>query len=133
VRQDGVDDADAVEADHHRQAAGDGGGLEAAHVLESAHVPLDVGSYRRQRLELVVGAPGQEDPEVGLGVQPRVAAVAVEVGGHRRTQHHVIRRDDTGTGSRRASDTSRCVTSITGANALPSGRSGCHPRFLGKP
>lgn len=70
MRQDGVDDADAVEADHHRQAAGDGGGLEAAHVLKPPHVPLDVRSYGQQRLQVLLGAPGQEDPQVGLGVEP---------------------------------------------------------------
>jgi hypothetical protein len=117
MRQDAVDDTDAVEADHHRQAAGDGRGLEAAYVLQPAHVPLDVHASNRQRVHLV-GAPGQEDAQVGLGVQPRVTPVPTEVGGNRRTENDTIRRDDTRTGHGRGSHTSRCVTCAVRANAL---------------
>jgi hypothetical protein len=65
----------------------------------------------------VVRAPGQEDPQVGLGVHPRVTPASAEVGGHRRTEHDMIGRDEAGTGSRRGSHTSRCVTATIGANA----------------
>jgi hypothetical protein len=100
------------------ETAGDGRGLEAAHVLKPAHVLLDVRACGRQRIQVLVRAPGQEGPQVGLGVQPRGTPVPTEVGRGRCTQNDTIRRDDNGTGSGRGSHTSRCVTAIIDANAL---------------
>ena len=74
--QELVDDADAVEADHDRQAAGDRGGLVAARVLQPAQIPLDVRADRGERVEVLVGAPAQEDPQVRLGMRPRYADTA---------------------------------------------------------
>ena len=77
----------AVEADHDRQPSGHRRRLVAADVLQPAHVPLDVRAAARQRVEVLVGAPAQEDLQVGLGVQPGLAAVAAQVRGHRRLAH----------------------------------------------
>jgi hypothetical protein len=33
-------------------------------VLQPAQVPLDIGSDRGKRIEVLVGAPAQEDPQV---------------------------------------------------------------------
>lgn len=82
-----------------------------------------VGSYGRPVGAVLLGVPGQEDPQVGLDVEPRATSVSAEVGGHRHLQHDMIgRRDDAEKDSRRGCHTSRCVTGITGANALRSAR-----------
>jgi hypothetical protein len=39
----------------------------------------------------MVGAPAQEDPQVGLGVHPGLTAVAAQVGRRRGLQNKVIR------------------------------------------
>jgi hypothetical protein len=62
VRQDLVDHADSVEADHDRQSARDRRGLVVANVLQPAQVPLDVRADGGQRIEIVIGAPAQEHP-----------------------------------------------------------------------
>src|SRR3712207_7091882 len=53
------------------RSPGDGGGLVTADVLQPTHVPLDVHPTRSQRAEVLLGAPAQEHPKVGLGVQDR--------------------------------------------------------------
>jgi hypothetical protein len=50
-------------------------------------------------------APVEEDPQVGLGVLPGLAAVAAQVGRHRGTQDELIGMSDTDIGSRKASHT----------------------------
>jgi hypothetical protein len=57
MRQDGVDDADPVETDHDRQAAGDRRGLVAAYVLQPPDVPFDVHPDCGQWIEVMVSAP----------------------------------------------------------------------------
>jgi hypothetical protein len=80
--QDAVDDADPVEADHHRHPAGDRRGLVAPYVPQPAHVPLDVHPHRGQRIEAMVGTPAQEDQQGRLGTQPVLAPVAAQIGRH---------------------------------------------------
>jgi hypothetical protein len=92
VRQDLVDHADPVEADHDRQAAGDRRRLVPADVLQPAHVALDIHAYRREWIQALVGAPAQEHPKIRFGVQTGLAAIATQIGGHRRPQHNMIRR-----------------------------------------
>jgi hypothetical protein len=84
VRQDLVDHANPVEADHDRQPAGHRRGLVAAHVLQPAQIPLDIHPHRGERIEPLISAPAQEDPKIGLGMQPGLAAVATQVRRHRR-------------------------------------------------
>ncbi|WP_203719338.1 hypothetical protein [Asanoa siamensis] len=48
VFQEGVDDADPVEADHDRQPPGDRRGLVSAYLLQPAHISLDVDPARGQ-------------------------------------------------------------------------------------
>jgi hypothetical protein len=71
----------------------------AAHILQPAHVPFDVRPDRGERVEVLVGAPAQEDPEVGLGMQPGLAAVAAQVRGA-RAHNELIDTSDTDVGSR---------------------------------
>lgn len=78
-RQDLVDDADAVEADHHRQPAGHRRRLVAANILQPAHIMLDVDPCCLQRVQGLVSRPAQEDLEVGVRVHSRLAAVPAEV------------------------------------------------------
>jgi hypothetical protein len=82
VRQKVVDDAGAVEADDDRQSTGDRRRLVAADVLQPAHVPLDIRTLSRQRVQILAGAPAQEDLQVVLGVQPGLSPVATKVGGY---------------------------------------------------
>lgn len=80
-------------------------------VLQPAHVPLYVDSDRCERVELVIGAPAQEDTQVGLAVLPGQAAVATEIGRYRGSQDKLTRRLETGAGNTKFSHISRCVTS----------------------
>jgi hypothetical protein len=73
------------------------------HVRTPAHVPFDVDSDRRERIDLVIGAPAQEDAQVGLAVPPGQAAVATEVGRYRGPQDELTRWLGTGTGNRKRS------------------------------
>ena len=84
VRQDLVDDADSVEADHDRQPPPHRRRLEPAGLLQPPHVPLDVRPDCGQRSQTLFVAPAQEDPKVGVGVETGLAAVAAEIGGDRR-------------------------------------------------
>ena len=76
VGQDLVDDADPVEADDDRQTARDGRRLVVADLLQPAHVPVNVDAAHAKRVEVLIGAPGQVDLEVGPGVQAGLASVA---------------------------------------------------------
>lgn len=89
-RQDLVDDAGPGEADHHGQPPGDRGGLVEADLLQPAHIPFDVRSTDAQRVQALIGAPGQEDLEVGAGVQARLTPVAAQVRGHCRVEKAVV-------------------------------------------
>jgi hypothetical protein len=75
VLHDRVDHTGAVEASHHRHPARHRGGLEPPDFLHPSHVALDLRPLHRQRVEILVGAPGKEQPQVRLGVQPRDAGV----------------------------------------------------------
>jgi hypothetical protein len=58
-----------------------------------------------------MGAPAEEDAQVGIGVQPGPAAVAAKVGGHCGAQDELVRTRGNGTGSRsREGHELRCVT-----------------------
>jgi len=124
VRQDSVDDADPVEPDHDRQPAGDRGGLVAAYVLQPAHVPLDVQPNGGQRVTVLVDTPAQEDVQVGLGMQPGLAAVAAQVGRRRGKQNKLVSSRDASTGSREGSHTSPCVTGSDERQHISGGRCG---------
>jgi hypothetical protein len=63
-----------------------------------------------RRVQALTGAPGQEDLEVGAGVQPGLTPVATEVRGQRRVAETVIGSDNGSLGSREGSHVPRCVT-----------------------
>jgi len=44
-------------------------------VLQPTHEPLDIDLDGREWVEVLVGAPAQEDPKLRLGVQPGLAAL----------------------------------------------------------
>ena len=126
VRQDAVDNADPIEADHDRQPAGDRRRLVAAHNLQPAHVPLDIDPNNSARVTVLVDAPAQKDPEVRLGMQPDLAAVAAQVGRHRGTQDKLVSSRDASTASRKGSHTSPCVTGSDERQYTSGGRSAHH-------
>jgi hypothetical protein len=80
--QDGVDDAGAVEADHHRQPPRNRRGFESALLLQPPYVQLNVDAPHRQRIQVAFGAPAQEDAQVGVGVDPGKALILGQVRGH---------------------------------------------------
>ena len=80
-------------------------------VQQPAHVALDVDPDRCEWIELVIGTPAKEDPQIGLAVLPGQAAIATEVGRHRGSQDKLTRGTDTGAGDRKRSHVLRCVTS----------------------
>lgn len=57
--------------------------------LCSERIPLDVDADCGERVEVMIGAPAQEDAQVRFSVQPRLAAIAAQIGGHRRTKHEL--------------------------------------------
>jgi len=67
-----------------------------AHVLQPANLPLNVDPGRGDWVEVLVGAPTQEHPKVGLGVQPGLAAVTAQVRGNRRAENELIGASDAG-------------------------------------
>jgi len=69
-------------------------------------------STRIAASEVLVGTPTQEDPKVGPGMRPGLAAVANKVRRHRGAQNELIGTCDTGAGSRGRNDshTTPCVT-----------------------
>jgi hypothetical protein len=86
VLQQAVDDAGAVEAGHDGEPAGHGGGLEAADLLHPADVQLQVRAAGGQRIQGVLGAPGQVAAQVRFGVLAGGSGEAGQVGGHCQTQ-----------------------------------------------
>ncbi len=119
--QDGVDDADPVEADHDGQPAGDCRGLVPADVLQPAHVPLDVDPRSGERAQVLVGAPPEEDTQVGLGVNASLATVTAQEGRHCGVYDELVGRYDVG-GDRRGSHKSPCVTTGDEHQSSRSGR-----------
>lgn len=89
-----VDDASAVEADHHRQTTRHGRRLEPAHLLQPTHVQLDIGPSGSQRPDVALGAPAQVDVQVGLGVDERRAAVAAQMSGQGDPKQRIIGERD---------------------------------------
>lgn len=59
-------------------------------VLQPAHVPLDIHPRRSQRVKAVLGAPAQEDPQIGLGVDASLTTVTAEEGRHRGAYNELI-------------------------------------------
>jgi hypothetical protein len=66
--QDAVDGAGAVEPGCDGEPPGDGGGLEPAGFLHPPDVLLEVGALDSQRIQGVLGAPGQVAAQVRFGV-----------------------------------------------------------------
>ena len=66
--QQAVDHADPVEPSRHGEAPRDSGGLEPADLLHPPDVDLQVRAARGQRVQAVLGAPGEVAAQVGLGV-----------------------------------------------------------------
>ncbi len=77
--EDAVDDAGPVEARDDGQPAGHRGRLEPADVLHPPQVELEIVALGVKRRELPVLAPAEEDPQVGLRVLARGAAVPRQV------------------------------------------------------
>jgi hypothetical protein len=65
-----VNDAGAVETGHSRQPPRDGAGCVVALFLHPAHVELDVGAGRIERVDGVLDAPAQIGAQVAFGVDP---------------------------------------------------------------
>ena len=84
--QHAVDDAGAVEPGRHREPPGDGGGLEPADLLHPPDVRLQMRAARDQRVQAVLGAPGQVAAQVGLGVVAGGAFEPGQVGSHSQPQ-----------------------------------------------
>ncbi|WP_446213488.1 hypothetical protein [Micromonospora sp. IBSANI012] len=55
-------------------------GLVPAYVLQPTYVPLDVHPRRSQRVNVLVGAPTEEDSQVGFGVDASLPTVAAKEG-----------------------------------------------------
>ena len=67
-RRRAVDDAGAVEPGRDGEPAGDGGWLEPAGFLHPPDVQLQVGTLGDQRVQVVLGAPGEIAAQVRFGV-----------------------------------------------------------------
>ena len=80
-QQDPVDDAGAVEAGHHRQAAADGGGLEPADLLHPPHVQLDLRPRHLQRVSAALEAPGQVGARSDSAWTRRLSRAPLNFGG----------------------------------------------------
>ncbi len=85
MRQDAVQDAGPVEPGRHREPPGYGGGLEPA-LLHPPDVQLQVRPLGGQRVQGVLGTPGQVAAQVGFGVLARAALEAGQVGSYRQSQ-----------------------------------------------
>jgi hypothetical protein len=81
-----------------------------ANVLQPSQVALDVHPDRSERVEFLVGAPAQEDPQVRLAVQPGLTTVAAEVCGCRRAEYELVRRPAADGWDEDGSHNSPCVT-----------------------
>src|SRR3546814_16020497 len=78
--QDGIDDADPVEAHENREATRHGGRLVAGDFLHPSEVELDVRASSLERVEISALAPGGEGSKVRFGVYPRLPFEACGVG-----------------------------------------------------
>ncbi len=68
---------------------GDSGGFETASFLHPPHLPLDLCVLGDQRHEVLVGAPREEQAQVGLGVDPGSAGIATQVSRGRQCQDEI--------------------------------------------
>jgi hypothetical protein len=66
--QDSVDGAGAVEPGRDGEPPGDGGGLEPAGFLHPPDVQLQVETLDGQRVQAVIGAPGEGAAQVRFGM-----------------------------------------------------------------
>jgi hypothetical protein len=80
-----VDHREAIEADHRRQAAADGGPGQMALLLHPPGVELDVGAPDDEDLELRFGTPAEPGPQVGGVASPGGAGVASQETADRQT------------------------------------------------
>ena len=88
--QDGVDHAGSVEAGDHGHPTRHGRGLESADFLHPPHVPLDLHALDRQWADVLIGAPGEEQPEIGFGVDAGCADIATEIGRRGQTENKIV-------------------------------------------
>ena len=86
VLHDSVDDAGPVEPGRHGEPPGDGRGPEPADLLHPPDVQLQVRPLRGQRVQAMLGAPGQVAAQVGFGVLAGGALEAGQVGSHCQPQ-----------------------------------------------
>jgi hypothetical protein len=81
-----VDDAGPVEPGRNREPPGDGGGPEPADLLHPPDVQLQVRTLGAQRVQAVLGAPGQVAAQVRFGVLAGGALEAGQVGSYCQPQ-----------------------------------------------
>src|SRR5689334_8107097 len=86
VLDEAIQDAGPVEPGRDGEPAGYGGGLEPADLLHPPDVELQVRPLRCQRVQAVLGAPGQVAAQVGFGVLAGGAFEAGQVGRYRQSQ-----------------------------------------------
>ena len=77
---DAVEDAGPVEPGGDGEPPGDGGGLEPADLLHPPDVELEVRTLGGQRVQGVLGAPGQVAAQVRFGVLAGGAREAGQAG-----------------------------------------------------
>jgi hypothetical protein len=82
VLQDAVEGAGAVEPGRDREPPEYGGGLEPADLLHPPDIQFQVRPLRGQRVQAVLGAPGQAAAQIGFGVLAGGAFEASQVGGY---------------------------------------------------
>jgi hypothetical protein len=80
--QDAVEGAGPVEPGRDGEPAGDGGGPEPADLLHPPDVQLQVRALRGERVQAVLGAPGEVAAQVRFGVLAGGALEAGQVGSH---------------------------------------------------
>ena len=79
VLQDAVEDAGPVEPSRDRESPGDGGGLEPADLVHPPDVELQVRSPGSQRVQVLLGAPGQVTAQVRHIARPALADAAAQL------------------------------------------------------
>ena len=84
--QEAVDDAGPVEPGRDREPPRHRGGLEPADLLHPPDVQLQVRAPGGQRVQAVLGAPGQEAAQIGFGVIAGGALETGQVGSHCQPQ-----------------------------------------------
>lgn len=90
--------------------------------LQPADVPLDVGAADRERIEVLVGAPGEEDAQARLGVFPGDTAVAAEIGRHGGLERRAVGEYGAGAGSGESSHTCTVCRACVRCQRSRSGR-----------